>query len=175
MKTLYITIAFILSFLSAPALAQSQILQCINQMPPISDDWLQRSVEKLKLAYPGISFQSDDNPCQQARDTIKALTKTLGRNYLKNISGYEYVKIINGDEYFTLERFRSKNQKELQALATGLNKNWSHKLKIESNTSYEFFLASDSIVIMISSATGRKANSKLFRDVRKTFTSLAIK
>ena len=176
MKTLiYALIVFFLSIVSVPAQAQVQVLQCTDKMPLISDDWLQHSVVKLKLAHPDISFQADVNPCQQATDTTMALTKTLGRNHLKNISGYEFVKIINGEEYFTVERFKSKNPKDLQALATGLKKNSSHKLKIESNTCYEYFLASDNIVIMISSATGCEANSKMFWELHQTFTSLAAK
>ena len=169
---LFATTVFVLSIVSMPAHAQVQVLKCTDEMPPISDDWLQRAVVKLNLAHHDISFQADDNPCHQATDTIKALNRTLGRNHLKDTSGYEFVKVINGEEYFTVERFKSKNQEDLQALATGLKENSSHKLKIESNTTYEYFLVSDTIVIMISSATGREANSKMFWEVRQAFASL---
>ena len=171
MKTFIAAMTLIsLAIVSLPA--QSQVLQCAERMSSIPDGWLQRSIVELKLEYPNIGFQADDQACQHATDTIKALTKTLGRNYLKGISGYEFAKIINGQEYFTVERFKSRTPKDLQALETALKDNRSHKLKIEANTSYEYFRAGDSIVIMISSATGREDNSKMFRKIQNILSTL---
>jgi len=168
---IFTTIITVFFLAIAPAPAMSQVLRCTSQMSSIQDDWLQNSVTKLKQEHPDIGFQGDDQPCQQAKSTVQALTRTLGRNYLKSIAGYEYVQVTNGEGYFTLERFKSKNPKNLQALATALEKNPSHKLKIESNIRYEYFLAGGSIVIMISSAIGQDENSKLFSQIRQTFSS----
>jgi hypothetical protein len=171
MKTLVAALAFFsLAILSVPA--QSQVLRCADEMASIQDDWLQRTAVELKLEYPNIAFQGDDRPCLHGKETVKALTKTFGRNYLKSILGYEFVKVINGEEYFTVERFKSRAPKELQALATALRNNPSHKLKIEANTSYEYFVAGDSIVLMISSASGHKDHSEMFGKVRQSFSSL---
>jgi hypothetical protein len=172
MKTLIAAITvFFLAIVSVPA--KSQVLQCTDGMPPIRDGWLQHSVEKLKLEHPDIRFQDDDKPCLHARHTVKALNRTLGRNHLKSIAGYEFVVIVNGEEYFTVERFKSKRPRDLQTLATALKNNRSRILTVESFTGYEYFLAGDSIVIMISSATGHIANSKMFWEVQQTFSSLA--
>ena len=172
MKTLAAVITvFFLAIVPVPA--KSQVLQCTVGMPPIQDDWLQHSVEKLKLEHPDISFQDCDKPCEQASYTVKALNRTLGRNYLKSIAGYEFVKIINGEGYFTVERFKGKRPRDLQALATALKNNRSRTLKIESGTAYKYFLTGDSIVIMISSFAEWDANSKMFWEVQQTFSSSA--
>jgi hypothetical protein len=172
MKTLIavITVSF-LAIVSAPV--KSQVLQCTDGMPPIRDGWLQHSVEKLKLEHPHIGFRGDDKPCLHARHTVKSLNRTLGRNHLKSIAGYEFVVIVNGEGYFTVERFKSKHPRDLQALATALKNNPSRILKVEAFTSYEYFMAGDNIVIMISSATAHDINSKMFWEVQQTFSSLA--
>ncbi len=171
MKTSFSTFTLIFVVMSSFP-AEGQVFKCADRMHAIEDNSLQRSLEKLKAEYPTIGFQADDQPCQQAQDTVRALTQTLGRNYLRRIDGYEFAKIINGEEYFTVERFRITNTKDLMALATALKNNRFHKLRIEANTSYEYFLIDDSLVIMISSATGREENSRLFRKVQEFMPSL---
>ncbi len=172
MKNLFAAITlFFLAIVPLPA--KSQVLQCTDGIPPIRDGWLQHSVEKLKLENPDIIFQGRDKPCEQARYTVKALNRTLGRNYLKSIAGYEFVKIINGEGYFTVERFKSKCPRDLQALATALKNNRSRTLKIESGTAYKYFLVGDSIVIMISSFAEWDVNSKMFGEMQQTFSSSA--
>ena len=173
MKThIAVITAFFLVLVSAPA--KSQVQQCTDGMPPIRDGWLQHSVEKLKLEHPHISFQGRDIPCDQARYTVRALYRTLDRNHLKSIAGYEFVKIINGEGYFTVEHFKSKRPKDLQSLATALKNNRFPTLIIEPSTAYEYFLADDSFVIMISSWGNWNANSKMFWEMQQTFPSQAI-
>ena len=170
MKTLVaVFTVFFLAIVSIPT--KSQVLQCTDGMPPIRGDWLQRSVEKLKLEHPNISFQDREKPCEQARVTVRALNWTLGRNYLKSISGYEFVKIINGEGFFLVEHFKSKRPRDLQALATAMKSNRSHRLEIKANVSFEYFLADDSFVIMTSSSAGREANAKMFWELQQTFPS----
>jgi hypothetical protein len=172
MKALIAVITiFFLGTVSVPA--KSQVLQCADGMPPIGDDWLQRSVTKLKLEHPDLTFQSNYNkPCEQAKYTVKAFSRTLGRNYLKNISGYEFVK-VNSEGYFTIERFKINRPEDLQAFVAALKNSRSRTLKIESFTSYEYFFSGDNIVIMLSSVTAHAANSKMFLEVQQTFSSLA--
>jgi len=171
MKNLMIVITvFFLAIVLTPA--KSQVLQCTDGMLPIQDGWLQHSVEKLKLEHPDISFQGRDKPCEQAKYIVKAFSRTLGRNYLKSIAGHEFVKIINGEGYFTIERFKSRHPGDLQAFATALKNNRSRGLRIEANVSYEYFLIGDSIVIMISSFAEWDANSKMFWEVQQTLLSL---
>jgi hypothetical protein len=159
--------AFFLAIVSIPA--KSQVLQCTDGMPPIRDGWLQHSVEKLKLEHPDISFQGREEPCEQVRATVRAFNWALGRNYLKSITGYEFVKIINGEGFFLVEHFKSKRPRDLQALATALKSNRSHKLEIKANVSFEYFLAGDSIVIMMSSSAERNTNAKMFWELQQTF------
>jgi hypothetical protein len=153
----------------APLPALGQVLRCTEMMQPIADDLLKRAVDELKVKSPGIRFQADDQPCVHARATVAALRKTLDRNYLSTVLAYEYVRIVNGDGYFTIERFKSDNPKDLAGLETALNRNQSRRLKIEANTSYEFFMDHGGIVLMISSAAGKEQNAALFRQVRSFF------
>jgi hypothetical protein len=172
MKTLIaIAALFSLAIISLPA--HSQVQQCTEGMAPIADGRLRHAVEELKSSSPSIELQRDEQPCQHARDTAKALVRTLGRNYLKGLSGYEFAKIVNGEAYFTVERIRTRNARDLQALAKALNNHRSRKLKIEANTSYDYVLADDSILFMTSSAVGREENSKMFEQLRLVFSSAA--
>lgn len=157
-----------------PTSAWSEVLRCVGEMSAIKDEWLHEAVTELKREYPHIAFQHDDQPCQHAKETVSALTRTFGRNHLKSLTGYEFVKVIDGEEYFTVERFESRKAEDLQALSTALQDHPSRKLKIEANTSYEYFLAGHSIVLMISSATGRNKNSGMFCMVRRKFSALAV-
>ena len=112
--------AFLLGIFSLSA--QSQVLRCTEKMPAIKDDLLQPAMIELKLKHASISFQTDDEACSHLKDTRTALRQTLSRDYLKTISGYEYVKLINGESYFTIERFKLGNQKEMAELAGALKK-----------------------------------------------------
>jgi hypothetical protein len=158
----------LMSIASQPALGQ--VMRCTDTMPPIPDQSMQRSVDALQKR-PGIRFQSDDHPCRHARETMTALRKTFDRNYLSGISGYEFVKVLNGEGYFTVERFMSRNRHDLQKLETALKSLPARKLKIEANTSYDFFMVPGGIVLMISSAVGHDENGELFRHLRPLFVS----
>lgn len=159
---------FLLVLVSSPA--QSQVLRCTEKMRSISDDLLQRAVDDLKSKHPGISFQTGDPACWHKKYTVNALTATLSRNYLKNVSGYELVAIVNGNGYFTVERFKSQNPKDLLPLEIALKNCHFCKLQIEANTRLEYFLTGDSIVFMISSVLGGEENSKLFHQMRQFFS-----
>lgn len=163
------TLLFALCSLSA----QSQVLRCIEKMAPIKDDLLQRAMLDLKLKHASIGFQIDDDACSHLKDTRTALKQTLPRDYLKNISGYEYVKIINGESYFTVERFKLRNPKEMLDLADALKKCQPCKLKIKANTSLEHFSVDGSMLISISSAIGRETNSTLFQQAGQYFLAHA--
>jgi hypothetical protein len=174
MKTRFIVLTLIFTVVfSFPA--EGQVSKCTDRVRVIQDSSLQRALEQLQEKYPNISFQEDDQPCRQAQDTVRALTRTFGNNHLRRFDGYEFAKVINGEEYFTVERFQIADANRRSALATALKNHWSRKLKIEANTSYEYFASGDSVVIMISSATGREENSRLFQKVQEFMSSLIIK
>jgi hypothetical protein len=172
LKTL-IAIVAIFSLAVASLPAHSQVQQCAEGMTPIADGRLQHAVDALKASSPNIELQLDEHPCRHARDTAKALVRTLGRNYLKGMTGYELAKIVNGEAYFTIERIGTRNPKHLQSLANALNNHRPRKLSIEANTSYDYALVDDGILLMISSAVGREENAKMFEQVRQVFSSSA--
>jgi hypothetical protein len=148
---------------------EAQVQDCAERMGPIADGRLQHAIDKLKTANPGLEFQPDEHPCLQVRETILALSRTVGRNYLTRLSGYEFVKIVNGEGYFTIERFKSRAPGDLAALEAALKRRTPHKLAIEANTSYGAFVGGESLVLMTSSGVGSDANSKLFRQIQQTF------
>jgi hypothetical protein len=153
--------------------AQAQVMRCAESMQPIADDSLQRAAAALLAKDPQITFQQDDQPCSQARNTSSALARTVGRNYLTRVSGFEFVNVQRGDSYFTIERFRTGTPGELRKLETALNSRKPRKLKIEANTRYDVFVAGDMLVLMVSSAVGSEENVKLFRHVQQLFQSVA--
>ena len=159
--------AFLLAIFSLSA--QSQVLRCTEKMPPIKDDLLQRAMINLKLKHPSIGFQTDDEACRHLKDTKAALKQTLARDYLEKISGYEYGKLINGESYFTIERVKLRNPKDMQALTAALKKCQPCKLNIKANTSLAAFPVDGSILFIISSAIGREANSIMFQQVGQFF------
>jgi len=152
-----------------PSALEAQVQYCTEKMRPIADGRLQHAIDNLKTKNPGIEFQPDEHPCLHASETISALSRTLGRNYLTGLSGYEFVKIINGEGYFTIERFKSRARSDLTKLEAALERRTPHKLAIEANTSYEVFVGGESLVLMTSSGVGYDANSKLFHQLQPTF------
>jgi hypothetical protein len=152
--------------------AQGQVLQCKkNDTVAFSDGRLQSAIEALKLKFPGLDFQTDE-PCKHAKTTTTALARTLRHDYLKNITGFEYVKILNGDWYFTVERFKVRKANDQAKLETALKKCQHCKLAIEENTCLAHFVSGDNVVFMISSATGCKDNSEKFQQIQQSFPSL---
>ena len=163
------TAAFTLAAALASASVDAQVMGCREGMQPIEDGRLQRSVAGLKAGHPGLEFTLDERPCVHARATIAALTRTVSRNFLTRLSGYEFVAVANGEGYFTIERFKSRRSGDLAALETALTGRVSRKLVIEGNTVYDVFMAGDTLVLMISSSRGYEANAMLFRQLRETF------
>ena len=160
-------------FLSASPPAQGQVAQCLQSVPklsPFQDGWLQRSVDELKAKHPALTFQREE-PCGHAKATVNALARTLRRNYLKSITGYELVKLVSGDYYFTVERFRLRGPKDLDLLKKALKSCHLCKLEIEENTCLDHFFSADSAVFMISSAAGCKDNAEKFRLIQQSFLS----
>lgn len=152
-----------------PACLQAQVQPCTHKMQAITDGRLQQAIDELKTRNPNLQFQSDENPCQHASETISALSRTLRRNYLTRLSGYEFVKIINGESYFTVERFKSHIPGDLTRLDAALQRHTPHKFAIEANTRYDVFVAGEGLILMTSSATGYDANSTLFHQLEQTF------
>ncbi len=163
------TAAFTLAVVMASAPLGAQVMSCTDGMPPIEDGRLQRSVLELKARNPGIELKHDERPCVHARATISALTRTVSRNFLTRLSGYELAAIVNGEGYFTIERFKSRRSADLAGLDAALSGRASRKLVIEANTVYDLFMAGDTLVLMISSSRGYEANAMLFRQVREMF------
>ena len=152
-----------------PARLEAQVQHCGEKMRPITDGRLQHAIDELRTKNPGLAFQPDERPCLHARETISALSRTLGRNYLSSVSGYEFVKIVNGEGYFTIERFKSRARSELTKLEAALKRRTPHKLAIEANTSYEVFVGDESLILMTSSGLGYEANSKIFHQIQQAF------
>ena len=65
-----------------PASVRAQVQHCADGMRPIADGRLQRAIDQLKTKNPTLEFQADERPCQHAKDTISALSATVGRDYL---------------------------------------------------------------------------------------------
>lgn len=168
-RTLVPTVMCALLAVTFLAPLEAQVQACAERMRPITDGRLQRTIDELKTKNSGLEFQPDEHPCQHGRETISALSRTLGRNYLTRLSGYEFVKIINGEGYFTVERFKSLARIDLTKLETALKRRTPRKLAIEANTSYDVFVGGESLVLMISSGVGYDANSKLFHQIQQTF------
>jgi hypothetical protein len=155
----------VLGVLLAGSPAQGQTTSCTEGMSPIPDGRLQHAMSLLKAMYPDVAFQGDEEPCRHARETINALRRTLRRNYLTHVIGYEVSKVIDGDEYFTVERFRSSSSRQMRSLDRALQNSGSKKLKGEANTNYEHFVIGDTVVLMICSARGCQESVKKFGTV----------
>ena len=79
------------------------------------------------------------------------------------------MKIVNGDAYFTIERFESRVPADLTKLDAAMKRRNPRKLAIEANTSYDLFVVGQSLVLMTSSGVGYDANTKLFHQLQETF------
>lgn len=157
---------------SAIAPAHGQVSSCSSGMLPIPDGRLQRSVDELKVKNPDLTFQAED-PCGQAKATTRALRRTLHRDYLKRAAGYEFVKVLRGDWYFTIERFRIPNPADRRGLVAALRRCGPHcKLAIEENTCLRHFVAGDDAVFMVSAAAACRGSAEKFLQVKDYFLSL---
>jgi hypothetical protein len=78
---------------------------------------------------------------------------------------------VNGEGYFTIERFKGRRSGNFQAFVTALKKRNFPALKVESGTAYKHFLTHGEVIIMISSIHGLDANAKLFSEVQQNLLS----
>ncbi len=157
--------------LLASAQVRAQVSQCTQKMSPIPGEALQRSIDLLKAKFPALTFPTEE-PCGHAKATVQALTRTLRRNYLKSLVGYDLVKIVSGESYFTVERFKVGNPKDLRGLASALKGCNFCGLEIEASTCLDHFVTADSVVLMTSSAVGCSDNVEKFKLIRKSLLSL---
>jgi hypothetical protein len=140
-----------------PAGAQAQVAACTKRMAAIGDGKLQAAADALRTKFPTLELQSDD-ACARMKSTTRALTATLGRNLPRSVTGFEYVRVIEGEAYFTLERFRLGKADQRKRLDAALQKCGHCKLKIPENTCHAHFVAGDSVVLLIAGATGCKTS-----------------
>lgn len=155
--------------IQAPAPTAPRVAQCTEGMRPIADGRLERAVESLGARHPDLAF-STESACAQARETARALRRTLRRDHLKGAVGYEFVMVVRGESYFTMERFRMPKASDLRELESALQRCGPHcKLSIEENTCLRYFVSDRDVLLMISSATGCRANTELFEEARAYF------
>jgi hypothetical protein len=152
---------------SAGAVAQVQ--PCTKRMSAIGDGRLQAAVDALRAKFPALELQADD-ACARMKSTTGALTATLGRNLLRTVTGFEYVKVVLGEAYFTLERFKLPKAGPRKRLDAALRKCGHCKLKIPENTCHAHFLADDSVVLMIAGASGCKDSMGKLPLIEQAFT-----
>ncbi len=170
MKSLLPLLAGLIMLAATPA--RAQVATCTRAMAPIQDGRLQAAVDALRAKYPGLVFQADDT-CRRAKSTSAALTATLRRNYLKTAAGFQYVKVVDGDGYFTLERFRLPKPAARKSLVKALAKCPHCKLRIPENTCMAHFVADDSVVFMISAASACKTSRERFQVIEEAFQAAA--
>lgn len=163
-----IVLSFIAVFilLASPQEVIGQTSQCVRGVESTSNGWLYHSIVATTLRHPNLRIQIDDHACPRRARTIEVLKKTFGRNYLTSLERYEFTKIINGDEYFTVEHFSAQNSRDVRALSKAMSRNKSKKFSIEENTGYEYFLISGGIVIMTFSVTGQAESRVVFSEIQ---------
>lgn len=155
----------------APAPSQGEVAQCTRGMLPIPDNKLRRSIDELKRMAPELSFRTEE-PCGQERATARALTRTLHKDHLKRVVGYELVKILHARGYFTVERFRMAKPNDVRALEVALDQCEPRcKLKIEENTCLRHFVVGEDVVFMVSSAIGCNESIEKLRLIEGLFSS----
>lgn len=165
-------LAGLLLLVACPAGALAQVAPCTQKMSAIADGRLQAAVDVLRAKFPSLELQSDD-ACARMKSTTRALTATLGRNLLRSVAGFEYVKVVVGEAYFTLERFKLRKADPRKRLDAALKKCGQCKLKIPENTCHAHFVAGDDVVFMIAGATGCKDSMDKLPLVEQAFTPAA--
>ena len=161
----------LLAVAALPVPLRGQVMRCTEGMKAIADESMQLVVDSLRAARPALDFQRDDQPCVHAKETARAVSRTVGRNYLGTLAGYEFVKAVDGEGYFTIERFVGRRPRDLQRLATALAARRARRLAIEANVSYDVVRTRDGLVLMITSAAGRDDHLALFRRVQPLFAA----
>jgi ATP/maltotriose-dependent transcriptional regulator MalT len=171
MKALLLLLAGFMMLALSLTPAWAQVETCTQKMPAIRDGRLQAAVDALRAKFPDLVFQAKDaeDPCRRAKVTTSALAATLRRNYLTPLAGFEYVKVIDGEGYFTIERFQMPNDAARKRLVEALEKCQHCKLEIPENTCMAHFVADDSVVLMISAAAVCKASREKFQLIEQAF------
>jgi hypothetical protein len=171
MKALFLLLAGFMMLALSLTPAWAQVETCTQKMPAIRDGRMQAAVDALRAKFPDLVFQAKDaeDPCRRAKMTTSALAATLRRNYLTPLAGFEYVKVIDGEGYFTIERFQMPNDVARKRLVEALEKCQHCKLEIPENTCMAHFVADDSVVLMISAAAVCKASREKFQLIEQAF------
>jgi hypothetical protein len=168
MKTVLLPLVGFLMLALSPTRARAQVETCAQKMVAIRDGRLQVAVDTLRAKFPHLVVQADD-PCRRAKVTTSALAATLRRNYLTPLAGFEYVKVIDGEGYFTIERFRLPKEVARKRLVAALEGCKHCKLEIPENTCVAHFVADDSVVITISAATTCRTSLEKLQLVERAF------
>jgi hypothetical protein len=176
MKTL-ISLLTGFMMLAPPLTARAQVQTCAQKMPAMRDGRLQAAVDTLRAKFPDLVFQAQDtkdakdteDACLRAKATTRALAATLRQNYLTPLVGFEFVKVIDGEGYFTVERFRLPKRDARNRLAAALEKCQHCKLEIPENTCMSHFVTDDSVVFMISAAAVCKTSREKFQLIERAF------
>jgi hypothetical protein len=168
MKTGLLLLAGFVMLALSPTSASAQVETCAQKMVAIQDGRLQAAVDTLRAKFPDLVFQADD-ACRRAKVTTSALTATLRRNYVSPPAGFEYVKVVDGEGYFTIERFRLPKAVARKRLVGALEKCQHCKLEIPENTCMAHFVADDSVVLMISAAAACKTSLEKFQLIERAF------
>lgn len=154
------------------ASARAQVLRCAKTGSPVPDGRLQAAIDELKQTHPELAFPQDDDPCGHEKATARAIARTFGRSYMRSVAGYELVKVVNAESYFTVERFRIGNASDLCQLEGALEKCRPFcSFAVEEATCVGAFRDRDDLVLMVSSANGCRRNWELFQQVRAQLVS----
>lgn len=145
------------------------VQSCPDGPRAVGDGRLDRALGEIKRQSPHLQFQLDDAPCLHAKATVKALARTVRKDYLTSLTGYEFLKIVNGDGYLLVERFRSSSPQALDQLRDALLAREPRSLAGEAATRYDVFVSGGDLILMVSSATGYEANVKLIGEIRRVY------
>jgi hypothetical protein len=97
------------------------------------------------------------------------LTGCLLSDICDATAGFEYVKVVDGEAYFTIERFRLPKAVARKRSVAALEKCQHCKLEIPENTCMAHFVADDSVVLMISAAAACKTSLEKFQLIERAF------
>lgn len=173
-KTIFALLAGFIAVASTAPSACAQVAACARKMSVIGDGRLQTAIDRLRAQFPHLNFRAE-RACDQAKLTVNALASSLRRDYLKSLAGFEYVTVVDGDGYFTIERFRLPKPAARHRFVAALDECPNCKLQIPENTCLAHFADDDSVVLMISAAAACKASREKFEVVERAFRSAEAK
>jgi hypothetical protein len=79
------------------------------------------------------------------------------------------VKVVDGESYFTVERFALPETSARKKLLAALEKCRACKLQIPENTCLAHFVSGESVVLMIAGAAGCKVSLETFQLIEQAF------